>query len=431
MADQRVEDSVLYRAANGAAMDTVIVRSRRPYFIKIGLGLLAVIAGGAALYAFLPSGLQVQRSDVRIAAVESGVFRDEIVVRSSAAALNTVVLDASESGRVEEVLVRDGAMVEKGQLLFRLSNPQRRIDLLARESDYTQQISNLSNLRVTLAMGESEHLRRMSQAVYDLEIARKAAQRTAALAEKGFVAASALDEARDRLTLAQSNVKNERASYTAEQGSKLDAVKQMEKAITVLDRGLELLHATVEALSVRAPMAGRVTGMNLEVGEMVQADQHIGRIDDPTRVKLLGEIDEYYSGRVKAGRSGSALVGRKRYPITVSRILPQIKNGRFQVELIFDGEAPALSPGQGVEVQLVLGEATRALVLPASQFLNDTGGNWVFVLDKSGDQASRRDIRIGRRSSSQVEVVAGLSPGERVIISSYGPFLKAERLQLD
>lgn len=430
MGGPAIKDQASHRVASGAAMDTVNVRSRRSYWIKFGVPLLILIAGGAAIYAFLPSGLRVRQGDVRTAVVEWGVFRDDIVVRASATALRTVVLDAAEPGRVEEVLVRDGAMVEQGQLLFRLSNPQRRIDLLARESDYAQQISNLANLRVTVSVGESEHSRRMAQAKFDLDASRKQQLRTVTLAEQGFVAASALDEAKDRLTLAESNLKNEQANYAAERGSKLDAVRQMEKAIAALDRGLELLHSTVEALSVKAPMTGRVTGLNLQVGEMVKADQHLGRIDDPALYKLVGEVDEYYAGRLVAGRNGTAMVGQNRYPVNVSRVLPQIKDGRFQVELTFPGKAPTLSPGQAVETQIVLGDAARALVLPAAQFLTETGGAWVFVLDESGRKATRRQIRTSRRSASQVEVVSGLRAGERVIISSYAPFQKADRLQL-
>jgi HlyD family secretion protein len=163
----------------------------------------------------------------------------------------------------------------------------------------------------------------------------------------------------------------------------------------------------------------------------VKTDQRIGRIDDPNRFKLSAEVDEFYLNRVGVGRAGVASVDGRSWPVTVSTVYPQIKEGRFTLEMVFAKDQPGqLSPGQGVDAQVTMGEPARALLLPNGAFASDTGGAWVFVLGADGETVTRRTVRLGRRSNSQLEVLAGLEPGEHVIVSSYSAFGKAERLQL-
>jgi HlyD family secretion protein len=411
-------------------MDKAVPRrhGQRAVFI-VGM-LFAVLAGAFAFWRMLPRGLQVSAADVRIAAVERGMFRDSVIVRATAAPLQSVMLDAVESGRVEEVLARDGALVKQGDLLFRLSNAQRRLELLARQSDYAQQISNLFNLRVVMEAGRAEHARRMSDLSFALSQARKQHARTEALARKGFISAAALDESEDRLAQQQQMLEDERRSGATDMAIKRDAVRQMRDAIVRMEAGLKLINETIEALAVRAPVAGQLTDFRLQVGEMVKPDQRIGRIDDPDRFKLSAQVDEYYLNRITIGRQGSAQLNGRTYVFTVSRIYPQIKDGRFAVEMAFGAEQPpSLKPGQSVEAHITLGESTRGLLLPNDAFVNDTGGTWVFVLDEKGRVAERRAVRTGRRSNAQVEVLSGLAPGERVITSSYTRFGEARRLQ--
>jgi HlyD family secretion protein len=182
---------------------------------------------------------------------------------------------------------------------------------------------------------------------------------------------------------------------------------------------------------VRAPADGVLTGFRLLVGETVRPDQHIGRVDDPRQFKLTAQIDEFYLSRVATGRPGRVLQDGRAYALRVAAVYPQIKDGRFSAELAFtDGQPPVLSPGQGLDAQLTLGEPARALLLPNGAFASDTGGAWAFVVASDRQHASRRAIRLGRRSNTQVEVLSGLAAGETVIVSSYASFGKAEQLRL-
>lgn len=414
-------------------MDVCVPKRKFSRRLVIGgvVGLL-VLGGAALVWSFVPKGLQVEASDTRVATVTRGLFLDETVVRASAAPLSSVILDAVESGRVEEVLARDGALLKQGDLLFRLSNPQRHLELLARQSDHATQISNLSNLRVIFESGRVEHQRRALELKYALSQAERDYRRQQELATKGYVSSAALEAALDKVELTRQALRDEKQSAEIDARTKTAALRQMEQAISSLESGLDLVQANIGALAVRAPVAGRLTDFHLQVGETVQPAQHIGRIDDPDRFKLVAQVDEFYLNRVAAGQAGKVRVDGQSYPVSVSRIFPQIKNGRFTAELTFPENASRkLRPGQSVDAQIELGDAAMAMLLASGPYINDTGGAWVFVVAPDGTSAERRVIRIGRRNNAQVEVLSGLKEGEKVLVSSYASYQHATRLELN
>lgn len=424
-------DQIPPPAVTGAAMDVTLPPRRGRRAAQLALIFAAVAAGGALLWQMLPRGLEVELRDVRIASVEAGVFRDEIVVRALAEPLNSIMLDAVESGRVEEVFARDGQVVKKGDLLFRLSNPQRNLELLARQAEHAQQISNLANLQVAQETVRTDHQRRLNDLEFAFGQVEKQHARNTRLARDGFISAVALEESGDKLAQSRRALDEEGRGMRLEQGVRERALNQMDQAIRGLASGLELVAATVDALAVRAPSDGVLTDFRLLVGQAVRQDQAIGRIDDPNRFKLSAQVDEFYLSRVTPGREGRITQDGKTYALRVSTVYPQIKEGRFNAELVFTDAQPAvISPGQGMDVQLTLGQSARALLLPNGAFANDGGGAWAFVVTKDGSHAEKRDIALGRRSTTQVEVLSGLAPGDQVVVSGYAGFGKAERLRL-
>jgi len=418
-------------AVTGAAMDKRVPRRRGRPALRIGAAVLVLAGAGWAFWQALPHGLQVAARDVRIARAEHGTFRDDVVIRATAEPLKSIILDSVESGRVEEVFAKDGQAVKQGDLLFRLSNPQRNLELLARQTEYSQQIFNAANLRVAQEAVRSEHQRRLSELDYALAQARKQHERNLRLAAQHFLSAAALEESGDRLAQQQRALDDERRAVATEEQVRGRALQQMDSALHGLQSGLRLVSATVDALAVRAPADGVLTDFRMLVGQTVRPDQHIGRIDDPRHFKLSAQIDEFYLNRVAVGRSGQVTLDDKTYMLRVSTVYPQIKEGRFSAEMVFtDGQPAVISPGQGMDAQLRLGEPAPALLLPNGAFVNDSGGAWAFVVAADGTCAGRRAVKLGRRNNSQVEVLSGLAPGERVIVSGYAPFGKAERLQL-
>lgn len=414
---------------SGAAMDAPLHRPRRWRLPAFAAAVALLLLSAWGWRQLMPRGLQVPIEQLRIAIVESGEFRDDVVLRAHTAALSAVMLDSTESGRVEEVLARDGMEVSQGELLFRLSNPQRHLDLLARQSEHAQQISNLSNLQVALEASRAEHQRRRSELAYAQEQAEKQHRRNAALATQGFLSGAHLEESSDLLAQRRHLLAEAHSASVTDLAIRKDVVQQLKRAIDGLETGLRLVNATVASLSVRAPVAGRLTDFNLQVGQTVRPDQHIGRIDDPRRYKLTAQVDEYYLARVTPGRRGSVRIGGRAYALEVSRVFPQIKDGRFVVELVFGENQPlSLRPGQGADVTITLGEASKTLVLPTDAFLTDGGGAFAYVLAADGQGATRRPIRVGRRSNSQVELLDGIAAGDKVVISGYARFGQAEQL---
>lgn len=416
---------------NGATMDVVVPRRRGKRVAAIGVLLAAIVIGAYALWSWMPRGLQIDGADLRVGQVTRGVFVDEVIVRASAEPLNSVILDAVESGRVEEVFATDGALVKKGQLLFRISNPQRNLELLARQSEHAVSIFNLSNLRVSQEASASEHQRRLDDLQFALDQASKQHARNVRLAAQGYISAVALEESADKLAQQQRALRQEQQSAAAEARVREHAEQQLESAIHGLNSGLKLVSATVEALTVRAPVEGRLTNFRLQVGESIATGKNIGRIDDPARFKLSASVDEYYLNRMAVGRHAQVQQDGRNYAADISTIYPQIKDGRFTVELVFtQGQPPVLNPGQSLDARITLGEPASALLLPNGAFINDSGGAWVYVLDAAGRGAERRMVRIGRRSNSQIEVLDGLSVGEKVILSSYAAYGNSPRLQI-
>lgn len=417
--------------ASGAAMDRPAPLRRGQRLAKASSMLLALIMFAALAWWLWPRGLQVPASSVRIVTVERGNLRDDVAARAVAQPLHSVVLDVVENGRAEEVMVRDGATVRQGELLFRLSNPQRRLEVLAREAEHAQQISNLLNLRLAGETSRAESARRSADLAFAVTQADKQYARNAALAKQGFVSAAALDEAVDQLARQRHALASEEAAGASEAAARRDAIGQIAQAVARLEDGLKLVNASVDALAVRAPVAGRIADFKLQVGETVRPGQRLGRIDDMAQYSLSAQLDEYYLRRLATGRPATATIDGRAQRVVVSRIYPQVSEGRFTVELTFvDGQPATLSPGQGVDVLITLGAARASLFLPNDAFSNDTGGGWVFVVSEDGRHATRRSIRTGGRSSTQIEVLAGLAAGERVIVSSYAPFATAERIEL-
>jgi HlyD family secretion protein len=417
--------------SSGAAMDIVVPRRRGKTAAIIGATIVAIGVAAYGLWSFMPRGLRIDGADLRIGQAARGVFVDEIVVRANAEPLNSVILDSVESGRVEEVFATDGALVKKGQLLFRISNPQRNLELLARQSEHAVSIFNLANLRVAQEASASDHQRRRDDLQFAVDQARKQHERNKRLAAQGFISSVALEESADKLLQQQRLLRQEETASGTEAQVRGSAAQQLETAIKGLSSGLKLVSDTVDALAVRAPAEGRLTNFRLQIGESIATGKNIGRIDDPVRFKLSASVDEYYLNRMAVGRHGSVKQDDRNYAADISTIYPQIKEGRFTVELVFkDGQPPVLNPGQSLDARITLGEPAPALLLPNGAFINDSGGAWVYVMDATGHGAQRRAVRVGRRNNSQIEVLEGLAAGEKVILSSYAAYGNSPRLQI-
>jgi HlyD family secretion protein len=207
---------------------------------------------------------------------------------------------------------------------------------------------------------------------------------------------------------------------------------QLRTSAQSLNASLDIARSTLDALNLRAPVAGQLTAFSIQVGQSLNRGERLGQIDSAGRNKLVASVDEFYLGRVEPGQIATVETGGKTYRAKVAKIYPQVRNGAFEVDLHFIGQEPAeLQRGQTLQVRLTLGDPTPALLIPNGAFYNETGGNYVFVVAPGGGSAIKRPVRLGRRNAEFIEVLEGLEPGERVITSPYTGFADKDRLDLD
>jgi HlyD family secretion protein len=429
--NDRTASTNLQPAPAGQGMDRVVPGARRTRRWRLALGAAGIVVVLATLAWSLPRGLPVARSDLRLSTVTAGTFDDELAVRATVLPAHSVLLDATDGGRVDAVPASDGALVEPGELLYRLSNPQREQDVLARSADVAQQLANLSVQRAELAAARATQRRERANLAFEQDKADAEMERTERLAGQGFLSPAALQDARRRSALQHRLLEQEREDGDAEMATRAQSLHELERAVAGLEQGLRLVRDAAAGLAAHAPVRGRLTGFALQVGATVRPGDHLGRIAEAGGFKLGAAIDEFYRPRLRAGLAARIEAGDGRATLVLARIDPQVSNGHVGVELEFNGTPPpGLQAGQAIDARIVLGAAAPALLVADGPFHGDSGGAWVYVLAPDGASAQRRPVRLGRRAAGRVEVLDGLRAGEQVIVSEVRRFGDAERLRL-
>jgi HlyD family secretion protein len=420
-------------AVSGSGMDKVVVSRTIPLKWKIAGGGVALLLIAVAFFLYAPRGASqtIDASRLTISPVTKGNFDDFIPLRARVTPSLTVFIDAVEGGRVEKMLVEDGASVVAGQPIAVLSNAELQLSTLARQTEVEQQINNMRSQELALAQTRLANERAVLEAGLALDKAKRQYDREKPLADRGFVAGKQFSDTSDEYAYQQRRleaIKRGQATDARLQGSQLS---QQQQAAQSMQSGLALARANLDALNLRAPVTGTLSGFSIQIGQSLQRGERIGQIDSPGRNKLIAGVDEYYLGRVAIGQKASVEVNGKTYAAKVSKIYPQVQNGQFQIDLLFIGTEPAeLQRGQTLQAKLVLGDPAPARLIPNGAFFNETGGAWVFVVSPDGTTAVRRQVRLGRRNANSIEILDGLDPGERVITSPYTGFADKDRLVL-
>lgn len=387
--------------------------ARKPRWPRIAAAALALLALGAVAFWLVRQGGNVYRAPLNqltIATVRQGPFEDYIAVRASVAPLITAFLATEQGGSVKEVLVEDGVMVTKGQPLVILSNPALQLQVAAQQLVFEQ-----SRFRF------QQELMRIQNELDKLEADL---ERDKMLLENGALAASIY---RQELRAYEYYKKLQAATIRAR-----DTEEGVRAAQLAGESGgtADVTRAGVEALTIRAPMDGQLTALDAEIGQSKAAGGVLGQVNSADRFKLVAQVDEFYLGQVAVGQGARFSVDSREYRARIAKVYPQVSNGTFKADLYFDGAAPAgIHIGQSIDLKVEMGDARPAMLLPNGPFYQDTGGSWVFAVATDGNTALRRTVRLGRRNPEFVEVVDGLRPGEKVIVSGYQAFLKMDRIE--
>ena len=375
--------------------------------------------------------LSVNSERVAVSPVTVGTFEDFIPLRGRLVPRSTVYLDAIEGGRVEEILVEDGAIVEAGDLIAVLSNTNLQLEVLGREAAVTEQLNNMRTIELQLEQNRLEHKRNLVEIDYQIKRLERAVARQRDLVSRNLASRSTIEELDDELTYYQNRrdvTLESQETDTRMQGQQL---KQLRDAGEQLQAGLGFAKKNLDDLNVRAPLRGKLSGFSIEIGQSIARGGRLGQIDDPDGYKLNVKIDEFYLGRVDLQQVAVAEHNGNDIDLSISKIYPQVVAGQFEVDMELASEPGGLRRGQTKQVRLTLGDNADAILIPNGSFYQETGGNWVFVVSSNGSEAIRRTVKLGRRNTEFIEVLDGLQPGERVITSPYTSYTNMDRLALD
>jgi len=417
----------------GGAMDKVVARKGLRKEVKIGIAVLLVLILAAGFYMMAPTANSqtIAADRVTISTVSRGRFDDFLPLRARVEPSVTVFLDAVEGGRVEQRMVEDGAVVQAGQLLAILSNSDLQLNVLARQTEVTQQINSMRSQELSLSQTRLANQRALIEADLQAQQARRQYELQRPLAERGYVSQRQFMDSRDVYNAARQRSSILRTQQATDERLQSSQLAQLRASTAALNQSLTLAHASLDALNLRAPVAGQLTSFSIQVGQSFNRGERLGQIDSAGSNKLRAQVDEFYLGRVAEGQIAGAEVAGRQYRMRVAKIYPQVRNGAFEIDLTFVGGEPAnLQRGQTVQIRLTLGDPSPALLIPNGAFYNETGGNWVFVVAPGDGSAVKRQVRLGRRNSEFIEVLDGLQPGERVITSPYTGFAERDRLDL-
>jgi len=398
-----------------------------------------LLAGGAILLGVLlqsfnaqsGSSVNIDRNKLRITAAFSGVFKDAIPIRGNITPKKTIYLDAIEGGRVEKILVEEGVMVTAGQPLLELSNTSLQLDVISREAQISEQLNNLHNTRLAIEQNRLSLKRELIELDYQIAQAKRKLNQMNKLLSKNIVA---IDEQKSSSDHYHYLVK--RRALTIEQQRQDEEIRstqiaQLEDSVAQLNKNLKFARKNLENLIVKAPANGQLTSFNAELGESKTRGERLGQVDIVNSYKVVAKVDEFYLTRVLSGQMASFRLQGKEYGLILSKVYAQVSQGQFEVDFNFSNEIPkSLRRGQSLQIDLSLGQAKQAVLIPNGGFYQDTGGKWIFVIDENTEIASRRTIKIGQRNSEYIEVLAGLTAGEQVISSSYGPLAKIQQIKI-
>jgi HlyD family secretion protein len=420
-------------AHSGGGMDKVVERRGIRKELKIAIAVALVALAAAAFYFMAPTANSqtIAADRVTISEVRRGRFDDFLPLRARVEPSVTVFLDAVEGGRVEQRMVEDGAVVQQGQLLAVLSNSDLQLNVLARQTEVTQQINSMRSQELSLSQTRLANQRALIEADLQAQQARRQYETQRPLAARGYVSQKQFQDTRDIYNASRERVTILRRQQATDERLQSSQLAQLRASTAALNQSLQLARASLDALNLRAPVSGQLTSFSIQVGQSFNRGERLGQIDSAGSNKLRAQVDEFYLGRVAEGQIASAEVSGRPYRMRVSKIYPQVRNGAFEIDLNFVAGEPAnLQRGQTVQIRLTLGDPSPALLIPYGAFYNETGGNWVFVVAPDGGSAVKRPVRLGRRNSEYIEVLSGLEPGERVITSPYTGFAERDRLDL-
>ncbi len=404
----------------------------RKYWPWAGGGLLVIVILVWLATSNFSSTLRVDRRGLNIGTVENAQFDDYVSVDGSVVPIQVVQISPEEGGVVLEKTVEEGAHVKKGDVIVRLNNSNLDLEILNAESELAEKQNMLRSTQLSMEQDNLNNRNEALQLKMDVQTKRRAYKHQAALQKEELNSREEYLKAKEDYELAVQ--KEELIQQRLKKTNELNRsqVAQMTGDLASMRKNVELVRQRKAKLDVRSTIDGEIGLLDVELGQSISPGQKIGVINDLSDYKVEAQVDEHYIDRVHTGLQATFEQNGRKYRLRVRKVYPEVREGRFKIDFVFRGERPKnIRTGQTYYVDLQLGEAKKAIIIPKGTFYSVTGGSWIFVLDKDGRKAYRRKIRIGRQNPQYYEVLEGLEPGEKVIVSGYEGYKDNDILVLE
>ena len=414
-------------------MDRVIEKTKTQRLLKYW----PYMAGGCFLLVLVlwllfgnhASTLKVNQDELTISNVQHAEFKDYVRTNGHVMPIQVVQISPEEGGIVMEKVAEEGTMVHKGDVIVRLSNSSLDLQILNAEAELAEKQNLLRNTQVTMEQDRLNNQTEKAQLDMDIKRSQRTYEQNKRLYQEKLISKEDFLKSQEDYQL--SAKKRSLVTKRLKQDSIYRTVQmdQMEDNLQNMRNNVVMVRQRKDKLEIRSAIDGELGLLEVELGQSIAAGQKIGQLNDLSDYKVQAEIDEHYIDRVRQGLVGTFTRGDKQYQLQVRKVYPEVRSGKFRCDFIFKGERPEnIRSGQTYYIDLELGQPEQAIMIPRGTFFQTTGGQWIFVLDKSGKKAYRRNIRVGRQNPQYYEVLEGLEPGERVVTSGYEAFKDKEVL---
>ncbi|OFX21543.1 MAG: hypothetical protein A2041_02465 [Bacteroidetes bacterium GWA2_31_9b] len=378
------------------------------------------------------SKLNVEKDKITIETISDGVFTDYIALIGTVEPIRTVYLDAIEGGRVEDILIDEGNMVKKGDIILELSNTNLILEISNNEAAVSRAVNEFQNTKINLQLQTINRKQNLIETERQLKLQKRQFEYNRELFKQNHISKEEYERSTEQYEATKQQYALLIDVLKTDSVFREVQVKSMENQIKRMEDNLKIIQGRLDNLFVKATTDGELASLNPEIGEVINYGTRLGTINILDDYKLRVEIDEHYIARVKRDLPASFDFNGSDFAISIDKVYPEVNNGRFAVDMVFTSQKPdQIRIGQTFRIKLELGESKQALLIPRGGFYQSTGGQWVYVVDPSGDFATKRSIVIGRQNPKFYEVIDGLKVGEKVIVSGYENFNEKDKLILE
>lgn len=414
-------------------MDQIIEKKKglqKKHFIYIAGALLLTLLIVMVVKSSGSSTYRIDKEKLTISTVSNGDFKDFISLTGTVEPITTIFLDVEEGGKVEEIVTEEGEMVKKGDILIKLRNNDLNLSILNSESQLAYHTNELRNTMISMERQKISNEQQLLNIDYRIVKLKRNYEQDKTLYDKGFVSKEDYLVSKESHDLAVRDRELIYEKMVQDSIFRANQKVQMNESLKNMQQNLSMVRQRLNNLNVKAPVDGQLGTLNAEIGESIARGQRIGQIQVLDNFKVVAMVDEHYIDRVRKGLDAQFERQENNYQLAVKKVYPEVRDGQFEIDLLFKDEMPdKLRTGQTYHIKLELGKPVEAVLLPRGGFFQSTGGQWVYVLDASGNFATKRNIKIGRQNMQYYEVLEGLQPDEQIISSSYEFFKDNDRIE--